>query len=444
MQERPNRPSKRQLSQKQLQRLRRRRRQERIFYTILSLLVTALIITAAVLALKPEVKESAIPALKATVAPYRTIAPMPTIAPTPTPVPTPEPTPVPTPVPTVVRSVRLRAAGEITATDRQLKYAATGDGSYDFTGQLAKIAPSLRDADYTLANIGTTLGMYKGRAYTGSDRFNSPDALLDALKNAGVDMISLANDHMLDRWFDGMKNTIAEASEAGLDHVGAYATQEDRDAHKIVSIGGIRFGFLAYTQSTNDMEKQADEAATLYGVPYLLSSNAEDDSADLRRAGAEVVIVLPHWGEEDADTPDDTQLQYARAFALAGADVVLGSNPAAVHNVEYYPIPADDGSTRYALIAYSLGSFLTTDNDASGMILDFTVSRLSNGSFRVESAGCIPTYCWEHDGKLEVVPSVEYAENRPKKMDYEEYSRMTAAKDALSGLLGMDISVIAE
>jgi len=444
MQERPNRPSKRQLSKKQLQRLRRRRRQERIFYTILSLMVTALIIAAAVLALKPEVKKSAVPSLKTTAAPYRTIAPMPTIAPTPTPVPTPTPTPVPTPVPTVVRSVRLRAVGEITATDRQLKYAATGDGSYDFTGQLAKIAPSLGNADYTLANIGTTLGMYKGRAHTGSGKLNSPGELADALKAAGVDMVSLANDHMLDRWFDGMKNTIAETEEAGLAHVGAYATEADRDAEKIVEIGGIRFGFVAYTQSTNDMEKEADEAATIYGVPYLHASDIEDDIADLRAAGADVVVAFAHWGADDAVEPDDTQLQFARTFALAGADVVLGTHPDGVQQVEYYPVPDDDGNTRNVLIAYSLGKFLTTESGTSAMILDFTVSEMSDGTYRVEKVGFVPTFCWEHDGMVEVVASAGCMVNRPSDMDNDDYTAMTVAYNETDMALSHSIDMLSE
>lgn len=443
MQEHPNRPSKRQLSKKQLQRLRRRRRQERIFYTILSLLVTALIITAAVLALKPEVKESGLPELKATAVPYRTIAPLPTIEPTPSPVPTPEPTPEPTPVPTVVRSVRLRAAGEITATDRQLKYAATGDGTYDFTQQLAKIMPSLGNADYTLANLGTTLGMYKGRAYTGSGKLNSPGALADALKAAGIDMISLANDHMLDRWFDGMKNTITEADEAGLAHVGAYATEADRDAEKIVEIGGIRFGFVAYTQSTNDMEKEADEAAKIYGVPYLHESDIEDDIADLRAAGADVVVAFVHWGADDAVEPDDVQLQFARSFALAGADVVLGAHPDGVQQVEYYPVPDDYGNTRNVLIAYSLGKFLTTESGTSAIILDFTVSEMSDGSYRVEKVGYVPVFCWEHDGMMEVVASADYVIDRPAEMDNDDYTAMMDAYNETGVALSHSIEMLA-
>lgn len=442
MQDRPNYPSKRKLTKKQLQRLRRRRRQERIFYTLLSLVVVALIIVAVALVLKPEAPESMLPVLKPTSVPVWTPTPVPTPVPTPTPEPTAEPTPVPTPEPTVVKSVRLRAVGEITATDRQLKYAANGDGTYDFTRQLAKIAGSLGDADYTLANLGTTIGMYKNRAYTGSDKLNSPEALVEAIQAAGVDMLSLANDHMLDRWFDGMKNTVAAVEAAGLAHVGAYVSQEARDAETIVEIEGIRFGFLAYTQSTNGMEKQADEAATLYGVPYLLSADIEADIAGLRAAGADVVIVMPNWGPEDQLEPDETQLQYAREFALAGADVVLGAHPEGVQQVEYYPVPADDGTTREALIAYSLGRFLTTEGGVSGMILDFTVSELSDGTFRVDNVGFVPTFCWEHDGTVEVVPAGEYVRNRPAEMDSDDYAALMDAYNEASTLLEHSIATL--
>lgn len=366
----------------------------------------------------------------------------PTIAPTESPTPTPTATPTATPEPTP-RAATFRVGGDVMASETQLAYAlkAGGGDSYDFTPQFELIADALADADYTMLNLETTIGMYKNQPYSGYPQFNTPESLLTALKDTGCDFLTLANNHMLDRWFDGMKNTVANVEAYGFDHSGAYVSQEARDAATIVEVNGIRVGFLSYTEGTNGMEASADEAAKLYGVPYLNGADFKGDVAKLRNAGAEIVIAFPHWGVEYDRQPHSSQVMYARQMASAGVDVILGSHPHVLQKVEWMTV--DDRNT---LVAYSLGNFVSTQNHHgytdTGMILEFTVRETQPGKLEITDVGYVPTYCWKHDDTLQVVPSAKYLTEKPEGMSSSAYERMKTSCQQTRNLIDDSIPVL--
>ena len=368
--------------------------------------------------------------------PTATAAPTVTVAPTVTPEPTP-----------ALRSARFRVTGDLMASESILKYAASaagGDG-YDFSPMFALVQDALENADYTMGNLETTIGRYKELEYSGYPMFNTPESYLAALQGAGYDFLTLANNHMLDRYFDGMKNTVDNVERQGFDFCGAYRTAQERESAKIVEINGIRFGFLSYTQDTNGMEGYCDAAATEFGVPYLFRSDFSADIARLRRAGAEVVIVFPHWGEEYGRQPDATERQYAQKLAEAGADIILASHPHVLQKTDTLTVTDGDGSERSVFVAYSLGNFVATQERPytdTGVILDFTVQEQSDGTFIVTDAGCIPTYCWRHDGTLAVVPSSQYLDQRPEGMSDSAYKRMRASYDETLQLFGDTLTVL--
>lgn len=341
-----------------------------------------------------------------------------------------------------LRSVRMRVAGDIMVTMDQLKYAVKA--GYSFYDQFALISDVLSNADYTMANMETTIGKYKNKDYSGYPLFNSPEQVLDPLKDAGVDMFTLANNHMLDRWFDGMKNTVNWIEKYGFDHVGAYRTQEERDTPVIKEIGGIKFGFLAYTHSTNTQEKVCDAAAVEYGVPYLYKSDISSDVKRLRDAGAEVIIAFPHWGDEYVRTPDSNQKTYAKKLANAGVDIILGSHSHMVQPMGYQNVTVD-GKSKQVFTMFSLGNFISThtvEYTDSGIILDFTVNEQPDGTFTCDNVQYIPTYCWIHDDTVQVLPSGRYINNRPANMDDASYERMVKSYNDMIELIGANFSVL--
>ena len=339
------------------------------------------------------------------------------------------------------RQVHFRVLGDVMFHEEQLKMAKKKDGSYNFDNQFMYIKDSIAAADYTIANLETTVGKYKDTAYSGYPQFNTPEVVLETLKDCGIDFFTMANNHMLDRWFDGLIQDVDLVEKYGFDHVGAYRTKQERNTPVVIDINGIKFGFVAYTHTTNTMENYSDKAAKEYGVPYLYKADIADDIQKVRDAGAEVVIALPHWGEENTHIPDDTQKEYAKKLAKAGADIIIGSHSHMVEPMQVITGKDKNGNEKQVFIIYSMGNFISsmtmarTDN---GIILDFTVREQADGSFRVEDIGYVPVYVWKQNKKLTVIPIPDYVDNRPEGMSDDQYNRMLESYREIVGVLGKD------
>ena len=341
------------------------------------------------------------------------------------------------------RSVRLRVVGDIMFCQTQLVFAK--DSNYDFHNQFELVADQLANADFTMANMEGTIGKYNKSNYSGYPQFNAPEVALAPLKDDGIDFLTLANNHMLDRWSGGVKNTVDNVEKYGFAHVGAYRTQQEKDTPVIYEVGGIKFGFIAYTHSTNTMEKRGTDESAVALVPYIQKADFKADVQKLRQAGAEVVIAFPHWGKEYVRTPDDSQKKYAKQLAEAGVDIILGSHSHMVQPMGYQTVTNADGSSRQVFTIFSLGNFISdhvlqyTDN---GVILDMTVNEHEDGSFTCDNVGYIPTYTWKQDGAVRVMPSGKYLDNRPAGMDDENYNRMVASYYEIIEVLGDKFQLI--
>ena len=337
------------------------------------------------------------------------------------------------------RSVRLRVTGDIMVTDKQLAQAkSAGGGSYNFTPQMELVFPYLQNADYTIGNLETTIGKYGKHGYSGYPQFNTPESLLDTLKAAGYDFLTLGNNHMRDRWFDGMKATVGWVEQYGFDHVGAYRTREERNSPVIVEVNGIKLGFLAYVQTTNTMENYCDTAAKEYGVPYLATADFAGDVQRLKNAGAEYIIALPHMGTEYERTPDSTQKKYAQKLADAGVDLILSSHPHMVQPLGTIQTTVN-GVAKSVPIIWCLGNFLTSHEMQYtdwGIILEVVLTEQPTGGFQVTSAGYIPTFNCVQNDQVRLIPMKPYVENRPDGLSDKVYARLCEAYKEAQATMG--------
>ena len=345
---------------------------------------------------------------------------------------------------TPLRTARIRAVGDLMLHQKQLDVALTDSGEYDFYPQYAMTKDALSDADYTIGNLETTIGLYNDQPYSGYPRFNGPECLLTTIKDAGVDFLTLANNHILDRYFDGMVTTINNVEAAGFDHAGAYRTAEEADMPVIVEVNGIKFGMLAYTAHTNGMEIHSNAAATEFGVDYLANADFEADVQALEDLGAEIIIAMPHWGTEYNRKPDADVRRTAEKMTAAGIDVILGSHPHMVQPIEWLTVEKD-GDTYTSLVAWSLGNFVSNmliQYTDSGIILDFTVSENPDGTLYITDVGYIPVYCWKQDDRIQALCSGEFLENKPENMSDSTYSRLKASHKELTDLIGEDFKLL--
>ena len=249
---------------------------------------------------------------------------------------------------------------------------------------------------------------------------------------------------MLDRWSGGVANTVENVEKYGFAHVGAYRSKAEYNGTVICEVGGIKFGFLAYTQTTNSMENRGVDKEAVDLVPYLKKADFAGDVKKLRAAGAEVIIAFPHWDAEYVREPDSAQKKYAKELAQAGVDIILGSHAHMVQPMGYQTVTVD-GRTKQVFTMFCMGNFISdhvlqyTD---SGIVLDFTVNEHEDGSFTCDSVGYIPTYTWKQNGAVRVLPSGRYLKQRPDGMDEENFNRMVTSYYEIVEVIGDKFQLI--
>lgn len=246
-------------------------------------------------------------------------------------------------------SASLSAVGDILIHER-VYLDAKNENSYDFNPMLEKVTPFLEQADLTIANSESIVGGSEIGLST-YPAFNSPYEIGAALKNSGVDIVTLANNHTLDRGKSAIENAIHYWDQIGMVHTGSYLSNDERAEVTLVTRNNITFSFLSYTYGTNGIP-------TPGGMDYLV--NRIDPlviQQDLKHARevSDVVVLSLHFGQEYQNMPNAEQIELADFSADNGADIILGHHPHVLQPPEW--IDAADG--RKAFVVYSLGNFFS-------------------------------------------------------------------------------------
>ncbi|WP_438444299.1 CapA family protein [Gorillibacterium sp. sgz5001074] len=303
----------------------------------------------------------------------------------------PQPLPSPTPVPEpVTYRTTLGAIGDILLHNTVYQDAATADGGYDFHPMLEPSAELLRKPGILLANQESLMGG-AGLGLSSYPMFNSPFEIGDALKDAGVDLVTMANNHTMDRGEKGIRSAAGRLDAIGMPRAGAYTDEEDRGRIRTLVSDGIRFAFLAYAESTNGIPVPE-------GKPYLVAKpDMERMPEEIRKAReqADFVVVSMHWGVENEKLPAAGQREWARRLAEWGADIIVGTHPHVIQPMEWLPKP--NGGR--ALVMYSLGNFLSAQDRLPQLIGGMatveavkTVRGDAPPSLRLEAPAFQPTY----------------------------------------------------
>ncbi|WP_230321410.1 CapA family protein [Planococcus salinarum] len=267
-----------------------------------------------------------------------------------------------------VRTVSLSAVGDILIHSKVYNAAQT-PGGYDFDPMFEKVKPYMERADITVANSESIIGG-SGIGLSTYPSFNSPFEVGDALKDAGVDVVAMANNHTLDRGVPAIENAINYWDEIGMERTGSYLSAEEREEITLMTANDITFSFLSYTYGTNGVP-------TPPGREYLVNRiDKELIKRDLQRAReqSEVVVLNLHFGDEYQPMPNESQIDLAHFAAENGADIILGHHPHVLQPPAW--IETSDG--RQVFVIYSLGNFLSGQNEIPrqiGTILTIQVEK---------------------------------------------------------------------
>ncbi|OIK13238.1 capsular biosynthesis protein [Bacillus sp. MUM 116] len=249
----------------------------------------------------------------------------------------------------VSKKITIGAIGDILMHDRVYKYAYNGH-RYNFDPLFADVKSLLEKPDILTANQESTLGGLE-LGLSSYPSFNSPHEVADALVHTGVDIVSTANNHSLDKGEKGIDSEAKYLNSIGLPHVGSFIDEEDRKKLRILDKDGIKIAFLAYTFGTNGIPIPDDKDFLV----NLINRDIMKDEIHRAKKVADVVVMSIHWGNEYQRFPTDEQKNLAQFLADEGADIIFGSHPHVLQPMDW--IKTKDG--RKAFVVYSLGNFIS-------------------------------------------------------------------------------------
>lgn len=292
-------------------------------------------------------------------------------------------------------TIHIKAAGDLNVTNTVIN-AGVAVGGYNYTRAFMDVASTLSDADLTVLNLE---GNICGEPY-GSDTTSAPRELLEGLRNAGVDLIQMANSCTINNGLIGLTSTLQTIRAAGLEPVGAFASESEFQQSKgytITEAQGVKVAFVAFTKGLGGRGLPAgnDNLVNILYEDYASTYDKIDRTritSVLKAVEAEkpdITIALLHWGSEYNDDISDTQKSIVNLMKKQGVDVIIGTHPHTVQAIEYDALAG-------TLVAYSLGDFF---GDASrggtnySIILDLEITKdSSTGTTKVTNYSYTPIY----------------------------------------------------
>lgn len=264
--------------------------------------------------------------------------------------------------------VTLAAVGDIMVYDEQIDAAKQSDGSYDFSTCFSAVSALTMGADLTVGNLELN---FCGEPYSGRPNFRAPESLALALKEKGFDLVQTANTYSIQNGVSGLKSTIKYLNTVGIDHVGTYVAQDDKNTNEGVllkNVNGIKIAFIGYTKGVNN-EKLPEGSEFCVDLLYqdywteYKEINTDGIVKSVKAAKAldpDVIVAMLHWGSEWDTTVGSTQQEIADLMLKNGVDVILGSHPHVVGPMKEVPVTTVDGAEKTCFVAYSLGNFFSS------------------------------------------------------------------------------------
>lgn len=332
---------------------------------------------------------------------------------------------------------------------------------YNFSSMFKYVKAYYDDSDY---NIGVFEGPVAGaeRGYSTSCfndgiplYLNFPKEYAQAVKVVGFDMVSLANNHLLDQGIEGVYHTLGVLDEIGLSHVGAYRNAEEKEPVKIVEVCGKKIAILAYTYGSNYCKTDFFFQSENHHLTRIIVSpqskyikqvlvDVKSDFEQAKSLSPDLIIVMPHMGKQFMHKPDDFQKYWCKVFVEYGADVILSDHPHAVQPIEWI-----NNEDKNVLIVHCPGNYINSyiehDGDAS-MIVECYLDPDTGKPF---ASACIPIYAYCKYGRDSVenytgIPIYELIKNKnicPELSRYEFNRIQTVQKLITKTALGVELGI---
>lgn len=246
--------------------------------------------------------------------------------------------------------ITLLFAGDLMQHQEQIDAARMANGRYDYSDCFRYVKAEISKADVAIANLEVTFG---GKPYKGYPTFSAPDEYLQAIKDAGFDVLLTANNHCLDTGKEGLERTILMLDSLKLSHTGTYVnkTTQDENNPLLVKKNGFCIALLNYTYGTNGINVRTPNV-----VNYINKEVMSSDIVKSRSYRPDAIIVCIHWGAEYQSSPSKEQKDLADWLLAQGVSHVIGSHP---HVLQPMELRKQQKFLDENVVVYSLGNFIS-------------------------------------------------------------------------------------
>jgi poly-gamma-glutamate synthesis protein (capsule biosynthesis protein) len=297
--------------------------------------------------------------------------------PTPTPSATASPTATATPLPD---TITLAFGGDIHFADYLAPLATEPDG-------LASLRATLGAADLSMANLETSITT-RGTQTPKEFHFRAPPSALQTLAGAGIDVVTMANNHAFDYGSVGFRDTLAARKTSPIPIVGVGATTGDAFSPATFRVGGVRIAVFGADQVFDITLAQHRATSTSGGVAASSPVTRLRDAVAKARPRYDLVVVYLHWGGDYQTCPRTLDVATARTLEQAGADIVVGSHSHRVNGA---------GWLGKAYVDYGLGNFVwwrSHEPDSRTGVLTLTVDATAARAGRARASTVVTKARW--------------------------------------------------
>ncbi len=333
--------------------------------------------------------------------------------------------------------IKMSAVGDILCSQAMLDDAYNEEtNAYDFSNMFRRVSGYINNADIVMGTMET------GMAGGAHNDKNAPIEFAQAVKESGVNLVTIAHNHSLDNGVSGLSET-----KENLEKIGYTVVGDKLDASNAVVIREVKntkIAFLTYTcflDNENNFSDEEKDCVNIYS-----EEQAKSDIEYAKENDAEYICVLIHWGDAISENVNDEQREIADFLVENGANLILGSHPSVVQPMEVRQ--NEDGDNVF--IAYSIGTYISTlssEEAKTELVLNIELRKNGkDGKVTLNKVDYTPIYMLDNgvnaENRFELIDmkstATSYAGGNHEIVTRQTYDSLVRALDRLNGILSQD------
>ncbi len=331
--------------------------------------------------------------------------------------------------------IKISAVGDILCGDEMIKDAYNKTTkTYDFSHMFKNVSSYINKADIVMGTMETN---FANEVYTSE---NSPKEFAKAIKDSGINLVTINHNHSLDYGVKGLENTKKCLESLDYDIVGDKL--DGKNAVLIKKVKDTNIAFLTYTYGVNNQGTKTDKE--LNSINIYSEKQVKSDVQYAKKNGAQYICVLIHWGDAISDTVSQSQKDMADFLVDQGVDIILGAHPSVVQPMEV----RKNKEGKNVFIAYSIGTYISTlsdDNSKVELVLNIELRKSGkDGKVYLNKVNYTPIYVLDNETKennrFELIDmksvASEYASGNSKNISRSTYDKLIKGLKKLEKILG--------